>query len=311
MDPNVNRGKSQEGLETCGDALPADDQAPVFLLKPGNGPLGWEPWHHLCAGPPPIFLGLPDALRDLGPAPPLPELLAPRFRRIACLRGDDAPPVAGAAPLARAALDGITHRQHVGPLRPHGPAWYGWPGAGHRPPCACGAASLCLSRRGRRPRRPPSQGETAPSTAPYSPHIMPRSAALPSIRAGIAATGPSACPRCTQRCGALFDPHGGPGGTSHQRQPVSKMSNKVCRIFRNGAWGLPRLRCGGAGGKPSSHKRHSTSLTPANRPAILPSYVQIEQSSTKIILVGYIHRSGVIKDEYRPCRVDGEVSGGW
>ena len=118
---------------------------------------------------------------------------------------------------------------------------------------------------------------------------MPRSAALPSIRAGIAATGPSACPRCTQRCGALFAPHGGPGGTSHQRQPVSKMSNKVCRIFRNGAWGLPRLRCGGAGGKPSSHKRHSTSLTPAKRPAILPSYVQIEQSSTKIILVGYIH----------------------
>src|SRR5262249_33994334 len=103
--------------------------------------------------------------------------------------------------------------------------------------------------------------------------------------------GPSACPRCTQRCGALFDPHGGPCGTSHQRQPVSKMDNKVCRIFRNGAGGLPRLRCGGAGGKPSSHKRHSTSLTPAKRPAILPSYVQIEQSSTKIILVGYIPKN--------------------
>src|SRR6516165_6953525 len=120
MDPNVNRGKSQACLETCGDALPADDQAPVFLLKPGHGPLGLEPWHHLCAGPPPIFLGLPDALRDLGPAPPLPELLAPRFRLIACLRGDDAPPVAGAAPLARADLDGIKQRQHVGPLVPLG-----------------------------------------------------------------------------------------------------------------------------------------------------------------------------------------------
>src|SRR5262249_40631620 len=287
MDPNVNRGKSQECLETCGDALPADDQAPVFLLKPGNGPLGWEPWHHLCAGPPPIFLGLPDALRALGPAPPLPELLAPRFRLIACLRGDDAPPVAGAAPLARAALDGIKRRQHVGPLVPLGRRGAVGQGQGTALPEPVEQHPLALPPR--RPRRPPSQGETAPSTAPYSPHIMPRAAALPSIRAGSAATGPSACPRCTQRCGALFDPHRGPCGTSHQRQPVSKMDNKVCRIFRNGAWGLPRLRCGGAGGKPSSHKRHSTSLTPAKRPAILPSYVQIEQSSTKIILVGYIH----------------------
>ena len=120
MDPNVNRGESQEGLETCGDALPADDQAPVFLLKPGQGPLGLEPWHHLCDGPPPIFLGLPDALRDLGPDPLLPELLAPRFRIIAFLRGDDAQPFAGAAPFARADLDGSQPRQHLGSLVPIG-----------------------------------------------------------------------------------------------------------------------------------------------------------------------------------------------
>src|SRR5262249_30175617 len=131
MDPNVNRGESQECLETCGDALPADDQAPVFLLKPGKGPLGLEPWHHLCDGPPPIFLGLPDALRDLGPAPPLPELLAPRFRILAFLRGDDAPPVAGAAPFARAALDGSKRRQPLGPLAPPGPRRAAGPGPAH------------------------------------------------------------------------------------------------------------------------------------------------------------------------------------
>src|SRR5262245_16925259 len=118
---------------------------------------------------------------------------------------------------------------------------------------------------------------------------MPRSSAIPRIRACIAAKVPSACHRCNQRCVALFDPHWGPCGTSHQRQPVIKMYNKVFRIFRNGAWGIPRLRFGGAGGKTSSNKRHSKSLTPSNRPAILPSYVQIEQYSTKIILVGYIH----------------------
>src|SRR5215831_8819409 len=118
---------------------------------------------------------------------------------------------------------------------------------------------------------------------------MPRSSAIPRIRACIAATVPSACHRGHQRCVALFDPQWGPCGTSHQRPPVIKMDNKVFRIFRNGAWGIPRLRVGGAGGKTSSNKRHSKSLTPSNRPAILPSYVQIEQYSTKIILVGYIH----------------------
>src|SRR4030095_8124914 len=120
MDPNVNRGESQECLETCGDALPADDQAPVFLLKPGKGPLGLEPWHHLCDGPTTMFLGLPDALRDLCPDPPLPELLAPRFRIIAFIRGDHFQTFSGTAPFARADLDGIKQRQHLCPLVPIG-----------------------------------------------------------------------------------------------------------------------------------------------------------------------------------------------
>ena len=67
------------------------------------------------------------------------------------------------------------------------------------------------------------------------------------------------------------------------------MYNKAFRIFRNGAWGIPRLRFGGAGGKTSSNKRHSKSLTPSKRPAILPSYVNIGQYSTETVLVGYIH----------------------
>jgi len=103
----VNRGESQECLETCGDALPADDQATVFLLKPGKGPLGLEPWNRLCDGPTTIFLGLPDALRDLCPDPPLPELLAQRFRIIAFIRGDHFQTFAGTAPCARADLDRI------------------------------------------------------------------------------------------------------------------------------------------------------------------------------------------------------------
>ena len=53
-------------------------------------------------------------------------------------------------------------------------------------------------------------------------------------------------------------------------------SNNVFKIFRNGACGIPRPRLDGAGGKTSSNKHHSQSLTPCKRPAILPSSVQIE-----------------------------------
>src|SRR5262249_52341060 len=110
---------------------------------------------------------------------------------------------------------------------------------------------------------------------------MPRSSARPRIRACIAASVPSACHRCNQRCVALFDAHCGPRGTSHHRHPVIKTYNNVFNIFRNGACGIPRLRLGGAGGKTSSNKRHSKSLTPSNFPAILSSSIQIEQYSIK------------------------------
>ena len=122
---------------------------------------------------------------------------------------------------------------------------------------------------------------------------MPCSSATPRIRACIAASVPSACQRCSQRCVALFEAHCGPRGTSHHRQPVIKTYSNVFNICRNGACGIPRPRFCGAGGKTSANKRHSKSLTPSNRPAILPSFVRIEQYSTKIILVGYIHRIGV------------------
>src|SRR5262252_7119040 len=128
---------------------------------------------------------------------------------------------------------------------------------------------------------------------------MPRSSAIPRIRACIAASVPSACHRCNQRCVALLDAHCDPRGTSHQRHPVSNTYSNVFNSFRNGACGIPRPRLGGAGGKTSSNKRHSKSLTPSNRPAILLSSVQIEQYSIKIILVGYIH---VLADGGQQCK---------
>jgi hypothetical protein len=100
VDPNVNRGKSQECLEAGGDALPADDQATVLLLPPGKGPLRLEPWDHLFDRAATMLLGLPDALRALRPDPALPEVLPEPFGIIPFIRRDDAQPFAGTASMA-------------------------------------------------------------------------------------------------------------------------------------------------------------------------------------------------------------------
>src|SRR4051812_1290945 len=116
---------------------------------------------------------------------------------------------------------------------------------------------------------------------------MPRSSAKPRMRARKTTKGPSPRHHRNQRSVPPFHPPPGPRGTSHHRHPVIKTYHRVFNIFRNGACGIPRPRLGGAGGKTSANKRHSRSLKPSKRPAILlSSYVQIEQYSIKIILVG-------------------------
>jgi hypothetical protein len=260
-------------------------QATVCLLEPGKGPLGLESWDDLFHWSPTIFLGLPDALRELRPEPTLPELLAEGLCSIPFVCRDVLETLAGAPCFAWAPLDRLEPWEDLGALIPVGRCEAMCP----RHPVALGEAvdeeALALPPVGNA-LAPPSQGEKAPATAPYSQRIIPWSSAIPSIRAGLAASGPSACHRCSQRCVALFDAHGSPRGTAHHRQPVIKMYNNVCNTLRKGACGIPRPRFGGAEGKTSSNKRYSKSLTPSKRPAILSSYVQIEQYSTKIILVG-------------------------
>ncbi len=75
MDPNMDRGDRQKRVEACRNALPPDHQAAIFLLEPGKRPLRLESWHHFFDRSATIFLGLPDALRELRPDPPFPELL--------------------------------------------------------------------------------------------------------------------------------------------------------------------------------------------------------------------------------------------
>src|SRR4029453_12706308 len=123
MNPNMDRGKRQKRIEACRNALPPDHQAAIFLLEPGKRPLRLEAWHHLFDRSATSFLGLPDALRELRPYPPFPELLPEHFGIIAFIRRNGLEAFAGTSPFARVDLDRIQQWHHLGALIPVG--WRG------------------------------------------------------------------------------------------------------------------------------------------------------------------------------------------
>jgi len=107
MHPDVDSRDGQKRVEACGNALPPHHQTPVFLLEPGKCPLGLEPWNRFFDRPATVFLGLPDALRDLRPDPTLPQLLPQRFRVIPFICRDDPESFARTASFAGAHLHSI------------------------------------------------------------------------------------------------------------------------------------------------------------------------------------------------------------
>ena len=116
MEPDGNRSKSKKCLKACGKALPTDHQAAILPLEPGKCALGLEPRHDFFDWSAPVFLRLPDALRDLRPNPSLPELLPQRFGIIAPIHRKDFEAFARTPPFARADLHGIEQRHHLSPL---------------------------------------------------------------------------------------------------------------------------------------------------------------------------------------------------
>src|SRR5688572_3212180 len=88
MDPDVNRGKSKKCLKACGNAFPTHHQAAILLLEPGKGVLSLKAGDCFFDRSPPVLFRLPDALRDLRPGTPLPELLPQRLRIIPFIRRD-------------------------------------------------------------------------------------------------------------------------------------------------------------------------------------------------------------------------------
>src|SRR6516162_3303040 len=116
MDPDVNRRQSKKRLTACGKALPTDHQAAILLLEPGKGALRLTAWDNLCDRSPPVRFRFPDALRDLRPDTPLPQLLSQRCRLIPFLRRHHFETFAGAPALARVPLDRLEPRSHLGTL---------------------------------------------------------------------------------------------------------------------------------------------------------------------------------------------------
>src|SRR5262245_59361880 len=162
MAPNVEGGHRQERLAACRPAFPADDQAAGYLLAPGTRARGLESRQHVFDSSAPVLLRLPDPRRALRPDTPLPELLPQRFRLLALRRRKDFEALARTPPLARAALHGIKPRPLLYPLVPIG--WRDAVGQGPatrlREPVEQAPGALP------RARRPPPQGEKAPSTMP-------------------------------------------------------------------------------------------------------------------------------------------------
>jgi hypothetical protein len=107
MNPDVNGSESQERVEARGKALPPDHQTTILLLKPGKCPLSLKPRGHFLNRPTPVFLGLPDPLRELRSETTLASLLPKRFGILPFLRRDDLQAFTGAAPFPCPHLDRI------------------------------------------------------------------------------------------------------------------------------------------------------------------------------------------------------------
>lgn len=120
MHPQMNNCQGQKCRKASCKAFPAHHQAAILLLEPGKGPLRLEPWHRYVERSAPMFLGLPDALRDLRADPALTELLAQGWRITACIRREHLGAFPWASGMACAPMDGVQERQDLRAFIPMG-----------------------------------------------------------------------------------------------------------------------------------------------------------------------------------------------
>ncbi len=116
----MDRRKSKKRLKACGNALPTDHQAAILLLEPGKCALSLQSWDGFFDRSAPGLCSLPDALQDLRPDTPLPELLPQRLRILPLLRRDPFETFVGVTAFARVHLDSSKQRHHLSTRIPLG-----------------------------------------------------------------------------------------------------------------------------------------------------------------------------------------------
>src|SRR6266545_5843497 len=181
MEPDVDRRKSKKRLKACGNALPTDHQAAILLLEPGKCALSLQSWDGFFDRSAPGLCSLPDALQDLRPDTPLPELLPQRLRILPLLRRDPFETFVGVTAFARVHLDSSKQRHHLSTRIPLG--WRDAVRQGHAAPLgaavdedplafppgrAAHAATLPRGQKRHRRRHTPHASSRVPQPSPAS-----------------------------------------------------------------------------------------------------------------------------------------------
>jgi hypothetical protein len=102
----VPHGQGKKCVAASGQTFPADDQAAVLPLEPGNRPLGLGARDILFDRTPPGLVGVPPTCGNLRPNLPRAAAMTESFGIIALIRGQGLEPRARAAPFACADVQG-------------------------------------------------------------------------------------------------------------------------------------------------------------------------------------------------------------
>jgi hypothetical protein len=120
VNPDLDDGDGQKRIEADRATLPANRQATVLFLEPGEGALRLESGHIHLERSAAWLAGFPDPFRQLRTDAASAELLAQRFGVLTLVRRKDLRTCARAA--ARAGVDGhrLQERHDLRPLVPVG-----------------------------------------------------------------------------------------------------------------------------------------------------------------------------------------------
>src|SRR5688500_9091078 len=110
MNPEMHHGNGEKRIEARGQTFPADHQAAVLPLEPGQRPLGLVARDLLFDRPSPRLAAFPSAFEDLGPNAACSEASAEVCGIIALIRGQPLEALARSTLFPRADVQGLQPR---------------------------------------------------------------------------------------------------------------------------------------------------------------------------------------------------------